>query len=477
MVCTKCGAQLKDTDLFCLHCGEEVCIVPDYNPMEEIVVQNLALAQQDEKVSEDTKNASSDTKKIDTTVLKKEKKDLKVHKLKSKHKKKTAYPKFFMAGILVVVIGFFFWNQYRNSYEYQYNLAKEYVAKENYEGAFPYLEKALSLKSNDIDTRLLMAQAYIGINKINEAVSCLNNALKLDTDNVKIAKQLIEIYSDYNNTDELNQFVTSLKGTKLADTLGEYYLSRPIFSVESGTYDKYISVEITAKADNAIYYTIDGTKPTKNALKYSGQIRLRGGVTKLRAIAVNSAGEYSIENIGDYEVHSTVPDNPIIKPASGLYTAPTPIQIVVPDNCKVYYTLDGSIPTEKSSVYKRQLDMPLGKSTLSVIAIDENGIESNTIQSTYDLQFDVTFSVNQAYDIIVQRLGNELIDEKGSFQLENSRAIEIGGYNLYTFEKVYGTDANGNKIYGNDKYAFDVLTAETFIVSVNAAGGYDLTPF
>lgn len=45
MVCSKCGAELKEGYLFCLHCGHEVQIVPDYNPMEELVVKNLAEAQ------------------------------------------------------------------------------------------------------------------------------------------------------------------------------------------------------------------------------------------------------------------------------------------------------------------------------------------------------------------------------------------------------------------------------------------------
>jgi hypothetical protein len=149
----------------------------------------------------------------------------------------------------------------------------------------------------------------------------------------------------------------------------------------------------------------------------------------------------------------------------------------VPANCKVYYTLDGTEPTEHSNLYTRPLDMPIGKHVLFVVAIDENGIISNTIQSNYDLEFESNFTIDQAYDILVQKLGNELIDEKGTFQLECTTAIEIGGYNLYTFEKVYGTDANGNKIYGVDKYTFDVLTAETFYAVRNAAGGYDLTPF
>lgn len=477
MVCTKCGAELKDTDLFCLKCGEEVQIVPDYNPVEEIVIQNLALAQQNEIISQDTKEALGDTKKIEQKELNKKEKISNVHKKKSRRKSIITIPRLFIVAILVTLLVSFLWNKHKSSFEYQYKLAEECMENEDYQGALEYLNHALTVNESDVDAQFLLAKAYIGLNEIEDAIACLKEILKLDSDNDKVARQLIELYSDYNYTEELNAFVAELKGTKLAEALGDFYLNRPLFSIESGTYDKYISVEITSEENSDIYYTVDGTKPTTQAIKYSGQIRLRGGTTKVRAVAVNSSGEFSVENSEEYTVHSTVPDNPVIKPASGLYTTPMPIHITVPENCKVYYTLDGSIPTEQSILYTKPLDMPLGKHTLSVIAIDGNGIVSNTIQSNYDLQIDAVFTIDQAYDIILERLGNELIDERGAFSLECNSAIEIGGYNLYSFEKVYGRDSNGNKISSSDKFAFDVLTAETFHAVINAAGGYDLTPF
>lgn len=477
MVCTKCGVELKDTDLFCLKCGEEVQIVPDYNPVEEIVIQNLALAQQNEIISEHTKEIQSDTKRIDSKKVSKEEKVLNVHKKKAKRKTFLTFPKVVSIIVICVLIVILLWDRHKNSFEYQYEKAKACLSNENYQGALEYLNKALLINDSDENVLFLMAKAYIGLNEMDNAISYLKDALAQDSDNGKVAKQLIEIYSDYNYTDELKALISDIGGTQLAKELGDFYLNRPLFSIESGTYDKFISVELSTNTGNDIYYTVDGTKPTTQAIKYSGQIRLRGGTTIVRAVAVNKAGEYSIENIQEYTVHSTVPDNPVIKPASGLYSSPIPIYITIPKNCKVYYSLDGSTPNESSFIYTKPFDMPIGKHTLSVVAIDENGIVSNTIQSNYDLQFEAVFTVDQAHDIIVQRLGDELVDEKGSFTLECESAIEIGGYNLYSFEKVYGRDANGNKICGSEKYAFDVLTAETYYATTNAAGGYDLTPF
>ena len=41
------------------------------------------------------------------------------------------------------------------------------------------------------------------------------------------------------------------------------------------------------------------------------------------------------------------------------------------DNCKIYYTWDGSDPDESSSEYTEPVEIPGGNNVLSVIAIDQ----------------------------------------------------------------------------------------------------------
>ncbi|MFA9377372.1 MAG: chitobiase/beta-hexosaminidase C-terminal domain-containing protein [Lachnotalea sp.] len=505
MVCTKCGAELQEADLFCLNCGQEVQMVPDYNPVEEMVIRNLAEAQQSQMILEnfkkghttqdiitkqdpkykenhkhDNENNYNKYQKHKRIVKRKEcikKANSKLHNLHSSNIK-FKYVYIFLAILATIAISMVT-IQYRHShsYRYQYAQAQDAISNGDYDEAYSYLEKASALNNSDVKIKLLMVLVYQKLEKTDDAIILLKEILAIDTTNVDAAKRLIQLYSDLNMTDELIAYLDEIEKNPLPSALGEFYLNRPNFSVEGGVYDKYVSLEIASAENSDIYYTVDGTKPTTLAIKYSGQIRLRGGTTKIRAVSVNQSGDLSIETIEEYTVNSTVPENPVINPASGLYSSPLPISITIPNNCNVYYTLDGSEPTETSYLYTRPLDMPLGKFVLSVVAIDDNGIISNTIQCSYDLEITTRFSVDQAYDILVQRLGNQLVDETGAFQLECSSAIEIGGYNLYAFEKVYGTDSNGNKIAGADKYTFDVLTAETFHAVINSAGGYDLTPF
>ena len=63
----------------------------------------------------------------------------------------------------------------------------------------------------------------------------------------------------------------------------------PTASVEAGTYESMTSIELSSGYDNAeIYYTLDGTYPTKNSTKYEGAIDVSAmtGSFVLRAIAV-----------------------------------------------------------------------------------------------------------------------------------------------------------------------------------------------
>lgn len=58
----------------------------------------------------------------------------------------------------------------------------------------------------------------------------------------------------------------------------------PVFSKEAGCYNdlKYLDIELNS--NGKIYYTLDGSKPTKNSLSYNGAIRIKENTT-IRAIA------------------------------------------------------------------------------------------------------------------------------------------------------------------------------------------------
>ena len=41
MICTRCGAEFSDDRMICPVCGAEVQIVPDYNPLDDVLAQEV----------------------------------------------------------------------------------------------------------------------------------------------------------------------------------------------------------------------------------------------------------------------------------------------------------------------------------------------------------------------------------------------------------------------------------------------------
>ena len=41
MRCRYCGQRIPEGELYCRHCGKEVRIVPDYNPLDDMLTAQI----------------------------------------------------------------------------------------------------------------------------------------------------------------------------------------------------------------------------------------------------------------------------------------------------------------------------------------------------------------------------------------------------------------------------------------------------
>jgi len=80
---------------------------------------------------------------------------------------------------------------------------------------------------------------------------------------------------------------------------------------------------------------------------------------------------------------------PVFSLEEGTYIEPDPIKITIPDGGKVYYTTDGSIPSEKSLEYMGPIPLDTGETTISAIHINENGIVSEVVKKTYVVELNI----------------------------------------------------------------------------------------
>lgn len=77
------------------------------------------------------------------------------------------------------------------------------------------------------------------------------------------------------------------------------------------------------------------------------------------------------------------PEKPLISPEPGLYTQPVSLTIDVPTGTSVYYTLDGTEPTENSEQYLAPVILE-ETATVSAVAVSEGG-QSDVVTAHYEI--------------------------------------------------------------------------------------------
>jgi len=153
-------------------------------------------------------------------------------------------------------------------------------------------------------------------------------------------------------------------------------VSSPVFSPQSGTYPNALDVTITSATPGAqIRYTTDGTDPTPVlGTLYTGAIHIpENSLRFFKAIAFKEGWTSSIITSASYNVTGTVADIQF-NPAPGTYdTAQTVFLSTATDGASIYYTTDGSEPTQASTAYTAGIVVPLN----SVMTIRARGYKTN----------------------------------------------------------------------------------------------------
>jgi len=157
----------------------------------------------------------------------------------------------------------------------------------------------------------------------------------------------------------------------------------PLFSPPAGVYLEPVSVKITSETERAeIYYTIDGTTPSKESIKYDSEIFVNKNM-QLKAIAYSP---YNIESDiaeGEYTIKETKVSKPIFYPEEGEYLKEVNIKIeTTTSNTAIYYTVDGSEPDVNSTLYNG--DIYINETTVIKAVAYKNGLEpSDIVKKTY----------------------------------------------------------------------------------------------
>lgn len=160
-----------------------------------------------------------------------------------------------------------------------------------------------------------------------------------------------------------------------------------------GSFSSDQSVLLSTTTDGAtIYYTTDGTTPTYDSTQYSDPIAVTGDGTTvtIKAFAAKTGMTDSAVVSGTYvidysKVVTVVPDI-----LSGTYSVPQNVVLSTStDGADIYYTTDGTTPTQDSTLYVNPIRIEGDNTTTVVkaIAIKDGMKDSDVMTETYILDY------------------------------------------------------------------------------------------
>ena len=261
---------------------------------------------------------------------------------------------------------------------------KKQYAQQNYEEAQRIAEYALDKNPKNEAANLLLAKSMEKSGDKRSALLVLRPFIQNKTAGTGIYKEYVKLLTQEGKTNEVRLILKSAD-REVQNACAEYICETPVSNPAPGTYTTTQTLKLEGNCQK-IYYTLDGSTPTRKSKVYTEPIILREGTTELKAFGVNDKNIESDVISRKYVIVLNAPKAPKVTPKSGDYNKKTEIKITVPDGCKAYYAFD-SEPDLNSTVYEQPISMPVGYHRLNVILVAANGKTSKMTAMEYYLQY------------------------------------------------------------------------------------------
>lgn len=411
MKCRYCGCSIPDGELYCPKCGREVQIVPDYNPLDDVLTAQVkGSIDGGERPLDDydyeeyytanmqrrrARSAQKEGAAYHTTAVRRngkaapsseqEKRRRQAERKKAK-KRKLRRKIILLLILFIVAAGAVVFLLYQNSYGGQVRKGQKAAVEGNYEEAEGYLRRAIEKAPERPEAYSRLADVYTAQDEQDAAEEMLLEAIGNNPSVPDIYRVCIQFYIDTDQPQEVSVILEDAEDD-VRDELGEYISEAPSFSLDDSEVFEDVQ-QLTLESDEeTIYYTTDGTEPTTSSKKYKEPIQISEGITTISAISVNKKGIPSLTAVKEYTIELPIEDAPAVSPSTGQYDEPTQIVIQVPDGYTAYYTMDKSNPTEESEQYTGPIDMPQGSTIFKAVLVNGKGRLTAVTTRNYELTY------------------------------------------------------------------------------------------
>ncbi len=328
-----------------------------------------------------------------------------------------------------------------HSQAYQVQLAKEAAAAGDYDGAIEYMTRALEIDSSDTSLKFTLVDYYFEDNDPDDAILMLWEIIGSKDVNASLAyRRIVEYYAEKNDFEKIEEILEKCDDSSIVAQFQEYTSLPPEFSEPAGVYGDVIVLKLSGSASGKIYYTLDGTIPTRESELYTTALTFdEMGIYHVKAIFVNSFGIVSPVAEANYTIDILKPDAPVVTPNGGEFTEPELISVQASKHCRIYYTTDGRAPDNECSEYLSPIPMPLGHSHLIFVAYSQDGIPGEFTECDFDLTLSGEVEAQDFINALKQYNVNsgKTVDMDGRLPGSSSHYSYLVGSAISFGDKVY----------------------------------------
>ncbi len=440
MKCPNCGKELLDGHMYCEACGGEINLVPEF---EAEVEESMAVSIQGIL----DKAELAEEQKLDIP-------DFRDAEMEEQALEKPAKKRNFVflfsssfAAILIFLItavavsGYTIW---KHSTFIQELLVEYHRNDGNYVEAIYYMEEIIRKKPDNLSGKFELCSIYMEMGEEEKAIELykriLTDAQYTLDEQIAAAEKIVQYYESREAYESIAEFLSTLQDRNIQLAFLDYMSSTVEFSQPEGTYASLITLKLSCEGIGCIYYTTDGTVPTRDSEVFQGTIFLEAGENVISAVFMNEYGVAGPVVTKTYTIESKQVSPPEVVTYSGTYHCPVRIEIMRNAQTSIYYTTDGTAPDRNSNLYIGNLYVPLGKSVYKFVAVDKKGQISEIVTRDYNIVLDTEITTEDAKILLVEYLVSKggVSDGKGHL-VQDEKNILIYEY-LYPMTVEVGQD-------------------------------------
>ena len=350
----------------------------------------------------------------------------------------------------------------------QLSLGEKYLSELDYEKAVVAYNKVIEIEPRNLQAYLGLAEAYEGLDQTENAIAALETAISIakedkssnggvpeGSENIYI--KLAGLYENSGDTEKAYRTLQEgfeLTGSAKIKELLAKYNPKVEASVLSGNYETAQMVTLVSDA-TTIYYTLDGSKPTKEAKVYSEPLEIGDGDVTLQVVAENEFGELGEISVFNYYVK--------VEEAG---TGEEPVNTLTPEPTAG----DNVVIKWKDPVIEEYVRVELGKLTGDITVGDVKEISciditENNVKTLEDLKYftnltELSLCDNQISDIsslkgltnltVLDLSWNQISDISSLKGLTNLTSLIMGGNPISDISSLKGlTNLTELYLYGN----------------------------